>query len=476
MPETTLNLKPATATTVGSRPAPKAADLAPWQFEYTPSKDGSDANLLIMFHGMGDTKAAFAGLGRQLSLPATAVLSLQAPLAIPLMDPPAWTWFNAFDPLFNPLPNPDPSPTLQPLRALLSKLVALGWALEDIHLFGWQQGGTMALELALSVAREGVSVAGGGNRNRLGSVVSVCGKLESFPSTSVHAATPALWFTRSTGAAAQKMETALRRAFTTLEVVRGSGTGSDMPRSRGEWEGIMRFWGQVLRRGREGWSGQGEVYESAAGTAGAPYVEWQSANNDATTVSDNMKKLEERFAAFVGQRLGRGDSVMFGGGGGGDRRGGNQGSGWGSRGAAQRDTGEEGHFSRECPHGGGGGPGSGACFTCGEHGHIKLGGRFGGPSGGDGGWSSSHIGGDGGWGNTNTGSGDADGWGGDTPMVSPDDGNANNSWGTPSLAVDNGSHPPSPTPVTPVRSGAFIHPDRLALQKASPLRRPKGSY
>ncbi|KLT41181.1 hypothetical protein CC85DRAFT_262474, partial [Cutaneotrichosporon oleaginosum] len=270
MSETALNLKPVTATTVGARPAPKAADLAPWQFEYAPSRDGSDANLLIMFHGMGDTKAAFAGLGSQLNLPATAVLSLQAPLAIPLMDPPAWTWFNAFDPLFNPLPNPDPSPTLPPLRALLSKLMILGWALEDIHLFGWQQGGTMALELALSVGREALSVSasvGGGNTGteaqgkRLGSVVSVCGKLESFPASAVHAATPALWFTRSTGAAAQKMEAALRRAFLSVEVIKGLGAGADMPRGRGEWEGIMRFWAQVLRRGREGWGGQGEVYE-----------------------------------------------------------------------------------------------------------------------------------------------------------------------------------------------------------------------
>ncbi len=176
------------------------------------------------------------------------------------MDPPAWTWFNAFDPLFNPLPNPDPSPTLPPLRGLLSKLVSLGWALENIHLFGWQQGGTMSLELALSVGRDALPQG-----RRLGSVVSVCGKLESFPSAPVNAATPALWFTRSTGAAASKMETTLRRAFATLEVVKGSGTGADMPRGRGEWEGIMRFWGQLLRRGREGWGGEGEVYEVQGG-------------------------------------------------------------------------------------------------------------------------------------------------------------------------------------------------------------------
>lgn len=190
------------------------------------------------------------------------------------MEPAAWSWYNTFDPLFNPLPNPDPTPTLPALRTLLSKLVSLGWALEDIHLFGWQQGGTMALELGLNVGREGVTIpassaspsnpnAGSAVGKRLGSAISVCGKLESYPSTTIGANTPVLWFTRSDprGAATHAVEKSLRRAFATVEVVRGSGTGADMPRGRGEWEGIMRFWGQMLRPASSGWKGEGEVYE-----------------------------------------------------------------------------------------------------------------------------------------------------------------------------------------------------------------------
>lgn len=187
------------------------------------------------------------------------------------METPAWTWFNTFDPMFNPLPNPDPSPTIPALRTLLSKLLGLGWALEDIHLFGWQQGGTMALELALSVGKEGLSVSPPSTScssspapaKRLGSVTSICGKLESFPSSPVNAPTPAMWFTRSDsrGAATKAVEAALTRAFSTLEVVRGEGAGADMPRSRAEWEGVMRFWAQHLRPAGEGWKGDGEVYE-----------------------------------------------------------------------------------------------------------------------------------------------------------------------------------------------------------------------
>jgi hypothetical protein len=49
-----LNLKPVT-TSSGSdpKPIPTTSLLKPWQFEYIPSPDNKDVNLLIMFHGLG---------------------------------------------------------------------------------------------------------------------------------------------------------------------------------------------------------------------------------------------------------------------------------------------------------------------------------------------------------------------------------------------------------------------------------------
>lgn len=58
---------------------PLESAIKPWKFSYAESKDGKQANLLIMLHGLGDTCAPFFALGKQLSLPATCVLSLQAP-------------------------------------------------------------------------------------------------------------------------------------------------------------------------------------------------------------------------------------------------------------------------------------------------------------------------------------------------------------------------------------------------------------
>ena len=49
-----LNLKPVQSSkSAGKRPALAKSDLAPWTFEYLPSSNGQDENLLIMFHGLG---------------------------------------------------------------------------------------------------------------------------------------------------------------------------------------------------------------------------------------------------------------------------------------------------------------------------------------------------------------------------------------------------------------------------------------
>ncbi len=80
------------------KPIPKNSAI-PVPFTYIPSDDGTDENLLIILHGLGnylrrpesprldihtirstgDTHVPFAKMGRQLKLPQTAILSLRAP-------------------------------------------------------------------------------------------------------------------------------------------------------------------------------------------------------------------------------------------------------------------------------------------------------------------------------------------------------------------------------------------------------------
>jgi hypothetical protein len=92
--------------------------------------------------------------------------------------------------------------------------------------------------------------------------VSVCAGLVSFPSSALELETPVALFTRQNAKSqiGQKTIKSLERAFKKVEVVQASGGGEEMPKGKQEWEGIMRFWGEVLKRD-EGWKGEGEVYE-----------------------------------------------------------------------------------------------------------------------------------------------------------------------------------------------------------------------
>lgn len=184
------------------------------------------------------------------------------------MDGPSYSWYNTFDRMFNPIPRPDPTKHLPTLRILLEKLTSpeIGWKTQQIHLFGWGQGGTMALELALHLATKPLSLppSHGTSCSRFGSVTSVCATLLSSPTTLSY--TPALAFTRISPASAAhgRLMTDLKKALKEVEVVNGEKAkgGEDMPRGRAEWEGIMRFWGRVLAKD-ESWKGEGEVYEVA---------------------------------------------------------------------------------------------------------------------------------------------------------------------------------------------------------------------
>ncbi|KAG8974694.1 hypothetical protein FRB90_009719, partial [Tulasnella sp. 427] len=59
------------------KPRPKPGDV-PFEFAYFPSDDGTDENLLILLHGLGDTHLPFAKLGKSFKLPQTATLALRA--------------------------------------------------------------------------------------------------------------------------------------------------------------------------------------------------------------------------------------------------------------------------------------------------------------------------------------------------------------------------------------------------------------
>ncbi|PWN50761.1 hypothetical protein IE53DRAFT_302027, partial [Violaceomyces palustris] len=123
---------------------------------YSPSPSGTDSNLVLFFHGLGDSSKPFLQLGQNLqrTLPQTSILSLRALKRVPFLDPSedAWMWWDSFDSLGEAIRNPNPTLALHAISHLLDYLISpideggCGWPSDSIHLFGFGQGGSAALE------------------------------------------------------------------------------------------------------------------------------------------------------------------------------------------------------------------------------------------------------------------------------------------------------------------------------------------
>lgn len=94
----TARLEPAAKPPLSAAGLRRASGAA-LELVYEPAPDGADSNLLVLLHGLGDTARPFAELGRQLqrTLPQLAVVSVQAPKRVPLLDEDAYMWWDSFD-------------------------------------------------------------------------------------------------------------------------------------------------------------------------------------------------------------------------------------------------------------------------------------------------------------------------------------------------------------------------------------------
>ncbi|GAA5921216.1 hypothetical protein JCM1841_001634 [Sporobolomyces salmonicolor] len=259
-----LTLRPVHSTT-HAKPDFESVDRS-LQCSYSPSSDGVDSNLLILFHGLGDTSRPFAQLGSSLKLPQTAVLSLQAPQRVPLLDEEAWQWWESFDSLGELISNPNPSSTLSLLLKALAHLTTVcAWHPSQLHFFGFAQGASVAGELALLHSRHRPA------EEHLGSVVAVSGGLLSHPTVEEgkRAATKVCLVYRK-GEDRVVSASSWRKGFREVrEVKLEAGRGREgMPRGMDEWREIMRFWSEVLER-KSALERGGNVYELAGGMAAA---------------------------------------------------------------------------------------------------------------------------------------------------------------------------------------------------------------
>jgi len=244
----------------------------PVPFFYAASDDGTDENLLILLHGLGDTHIPFSKLGRQLKLPQTAILALRAPEQVPFLYEESYQWYPSFDDLGETIENPNPTIALDLLSRTLNHLINdCTWSPNRIHFFGFAQGGSVATEFGVKWWKSQLQAhkaalpppshgsGEGGNKSPVlpsnslsfGSIISISGPFLSYPTVSSPCPTPVLICYRPPPAEPTLTASALasfRKGFQTVKESKMKASGPGMPASKAEWEPIMKFWSETLAR------------------------------------------------------------------------------------------------------------------------------------------------------------------------------------------------------------------------------------
>ncbi|KAL2148806.1 hypothetical protein VTH82DRAFT_1953 [Thermothelomyces myriococcoides] len=267
-----------------------------------PNPPESTTAILLLFHGLGDTEAAFASFARNLALPGVLAISVRgtAPLPPALLPPSSSTdddggdggraGYHWGDDLTFTRDGEaiDPDPGFGRARAwVVDRLIGdvlvrrCGWAVADILLFGFGQGASFALGLA-SALRKGdrvvevvaeddddddeTSAKGatdwlgrGGGRGGNGDggkafkgVVAIGGPLPMSMVPTVgglgKSKTPVLVCCgRESEAVDEDAVEVLEREFENVKVVRWKRNDDGMPRNREEALPMMQFFAEKLR-------------------------------------------------------------------------------------------------------------------------------------------------------------------------------------------------------------------------------------
>ncbi len=139
--------------------------LLPFKYSYRGSPDGKDSNLLILFHGLGDSIQPYETFSKRLELPQTCVLCIQGP--VPVFDF-GWSWIPSFT-AEGHLREPS-SARLQDFSSSIaclsgSLLTALEQSklqrsLNSVFLMGFAQGAEVAFHVAVELNAPLAGVAG----------------------------------------------------------------------------------------------------------------------------------------------------------------------------------------------------------------------------------------------------------------------------------------------------------------------------
>ncbi|KFA61034.1 hypothetical protein S40285_07440 [Stachybotrys chlorohalonatus IBT 40285] len=250
---------------------PSEADFAPLSSTlpvalHFPSPPESTTAFLVLFHGLGDHEPPFAGFAASIALPGVLAISVRGttplpPSLLPPGSPPHHFYWGDDLALDEATGEFDDDPGFERASKLvMDKLVrgvlidACGWDTRDIILFGFGQGGSLALGLAsrlrsaslvVDVTEQGSQRDDEANSHFKG-VVSIGGPLpmSMVPTSSARAKSKTSVLLLQVG---DEHEDAVRAEFEHVKAVRWKRPDMGMPRDKDEVLPLMTFFAERLR-------------------------------------------------------------------------------------------------------------------------------------------------------------------------------------------------------------------------------------
>ncbi|WPH03854.1 phospholipase/Carboxylesterase superfamily protein [Acrodontium crateriforme] len=214
-----------------------------------PPNNDPPTNILVLLHGLGDKNDSFTNLGRQMNLPETACISIQAPQS--LLDLGGYHWGD--DIIFDSTNGGIDADAGFKQATVLLKIILqetlmekCGYKPREILIFGFGQGGMAALNLAVALHES----ASEKTSSELAGVISIGAPLPAEASASLNpkCKTPILVCAGSDqSSVTASAEEKLKHVFEFVEIKRYRRPGDSMPNSRDEMLPIMQFFSRRLQ-------------------------------------------------------------------------------------------------------------------------------------------------------------------------------------------------------------------------------------